>query len=67
VPGIHDFRPHQKTVDGRDKPGHDEVLFKPAITGKWPRRGSIAPGGPVRYEKARLGNFSIAITWPMAS
>jgi hypothetical protein len=23
VPGIHEFRPTTKDVDGRDKPGHD--------------------------------------------
>jgi hypothetical protein len=27
VPGIHDFMPVSKNVDGRDKPGHDEPLL----------------------------------------
>ena len=26
VPGIHDFT-NEKDVDGRDKPGHDEIRF----------------------------------------
>jgi len=27
VPGIHDFLPLSKNVDGRDRPGHDEFLL----------------------------------------
>jgi hypothetical protein len=26
VPGIHVFRAESKVVDGRDKPGHDDVF-----------------------------------------
>jgi hypothetical protein len=33
VPGIHDLRARRisKVVDGRDKPGHNEVVFPPAL------------------------------------
>ena len=27
VPGIHEFLPKDKNVDGRDKPGHEELIF----------------------------------------
>jgi hypothetical protein len=26
VPGIHDFAQGKKNVDGRDKPGHDDLI-----------------------------------------
>jgi hypothetical protein len=26
VPGTHVFRAHEKDVDGRDKPGHDDAM-----------------------------------------
>ncbi len=50
VPGIHDFQHAVQIVDGRDKPGHDEIQLGTASMIEGPERG----GGYVRKAQRRL-------------